>query len=65
MGEWSEERNVQLLAGIDAEINDAAREALKFGTLHEGPKASPATMFEDVYKDMPQHLREQRQQMGY
>jgi 2-oxoisovalerate dehydrogenase E1 component alpha subunit len=33
--------------------------------LHEGPKASPATMFEDVYKDMPQHLREQRQQMGY
>ncbi len=64
-GEWSEERNVQLLAGIDAEINDAAREALKSGTLHEGPKASPATMFEDVYKDMPQHLREQRQQMGY
>lgn len=64
-GEWSEERNVQLLAGIDAEINDAAREALKYGTLHEGPKASPATMFEDVYKDMPQHLREQRQQMGY
>ncbi|WP_374708210.1 thiamine pyrophosphate-dependent enzyme [Pseudochrobactrum sp. sp1633] len=64
-GEWSEERNVQLLAGIDAEINDAAREALKSGTLHEGPKASPATMFEDVYKDMPQHLREQRQQKGY
>ena len=63
-GEWSEERNVQLLASIDAEINDAAREALKYGTLHEGPKASPATMFEDVYKDMPRHLREQRQQMG-
>lgn len=65
IGEWSEERNVQMLAEIDAEINEAAREALKYGTLHEGPKASPATMFDDVYKEMPQHLREQRQQMGY
>lgn len=64
-GEWSEARNVQLLAQIDAEIDDAAREALQSGTLHEGPKASPATMFEDVYKDMPQHLREQLQQSGY
>jgi 2-oxoisovalerate dehydrogenase E1 component alpha subunit len=25
---------------------------------------SAATMFEDVYKDMPEHLRRQRQQLG-
>ena len=41
------------------------REARSHGTLHEGPKPSPAAMFEDVYKEMPRHLREQRQQMGY
>ena len=29
-----------------------------------GPKPSTASMFEDVYKEMPRHLREQRQQLG-
>lgn len=64
-GEWSEERSTQLEAELDQEIAAAAQEARSFGTLHDGPKQSPATMFEDVYKDMPRHLREQRQQLGY
>ncbi|MBS9722220.1 3-methyl-2-oxobutanoate dehydrogenase (2-methylpropanoyl-transferring) subunit alpha [Tianweitania sp. BSSL-BM11] len=64
-GEWSEERSVQLEAELDQEIAAAAQEARGFGTLHDGPKQSPATMFEDVYKDMPRHLREQRQKLGY
>ena len=34
------------------------------GTLHDGPRPSAATIFEDVYKEMPRHLREQRQQLG-
>ena len=42
----------------------AAREAESHGTLHDGPKPSTATMFEGVYKEMPRHLREQRQEMG-
>lgn len=62
---WSEERHVQLIAELEDEIASAAREALSFGTLHDGPKASPATVFEDVYKDMPRHLREQRQELGF
>lgn len=64
-GEWSEERHVQLTAEIDEEVTAAAREARSHGTLHEGPKPSPAAMFEDVYKEMPRHLREQLQQMGH
>ncbi|HEV7414976.1 MAG TPA: thiamine pyrophosphate-dependent dehydrogenase E1 component subunit alpha, partial [Tianweitania sediminis] len=64
-GEWSEERSVQLAAELDAEMSAAASEARALGTLHDGPRLSPATMFEDVYKDMPRHLREQRQQLGY
>jgi 2-oxoisovalerate dehydrogenase E1 component alpha subunit len=63
-GEWSEERHRQMRAEVDAEVLEAAREAESHGTLHGGPKPSSATMFEDVYKEMPRHLREQRQQLG-
>jgi hypothetical protein len=31
--------------------------------LTEGPTLDPATMFEDVYKEMPPHLVRQRQQL--
>ena len=65
IGEWSEERQVQLKAELDDEILAASREARSYGTLQDGPKASPAAMFEDVYKEMPRHLREQRQEMGF
>ena len=63
-GEWSEERDRQMRAEVDAEVLEAAREAESHGTLHDGPKPSSKTMFEDVYKEMPRHLREQRQQLG-
>jgi 2-oxoisovalerate dehydrogenase E1 component alpha subunit len=63
-GEWSEERHAQMQAQVDAEVLEAAREAESHGTLHDGPTPSPASMFEDVYKEMPRHLREQRQQLG-
>jgi 2-oxoisovalerate dehydrogenase E1 component alpha subunit len=61
---WSEERHTQLRAEIDEEVLAAAREAELSGTLHHGPKPSTAEMFEGVYKEMPRHLREQRQEMG-
>src|ERR1700722_1573169 len=64
LGAWSEERHRQMQAEVDAEILDAAKEAESHGTLHDGPKPSAATMFEQVYKEMPRHLREQRQQLG-
>ncbi|HXT09105.1 MAG TPA: thiamine pyrophosphate-dependent enzyme [Roseiarcus sp.] len=63
-GEWSEERQQQMRAEVDAEVLEAARQAESHGTLHDGPTPSPASMFEDVYKEMPRHLREQRQQLG-
>jgi 2-oxoisovalerate dehydrogenase E1 component alpha subunit len=64
VGAWSEERQKQMQAEVDAEILDAAKEAESHGTLHDGPRPSAATMFEQVYKEMPRHLREQRQQLG-
>ena len=42
----------------------ADREAQKFGTLDSGQHFSTKTMFEDVYKEMPPHLRRQRQELG-
>ena len=62
---WSEERHVQAEAEIDAEILAAQKEAESHGTLHTGPKPSVRDMFEDVYEEMPPHLRRQRQEAGY
>ena len=39
-------------------------EAEKHGTLSAGPWASEETLFEDVYKKPPRHLRRQRQEFG-
>jgi 2-oxoisovalerate dehydrogenase E1 component alpha subunit len=64
LGAWSEERQTQLRAEIEEEVLAAAREAEAHGTLHDGPKPSAAAMFEGVHKEMPRHLREQRQEMG-
>ncbi|MGD0190942.1 MAG: thiamine pyrophosphate-dependent enzyme [Rhizomicrobium sp.] len=64
IGEWSDEK--QLAAEKDAveQVRAANKEAEGFGTLGSGSLPSARTMFEDVYKDMPAHLRRQRQQMG-
>ena len=63
-GEWSEERHAQAQKELEAEILTAQKEAESHGTLLDGRVASAATVFDDVYKDMPEHLRQQRQQMG-
>ncbi|HYQ53647.1 MAG TPA: hypothetical protein VES70_24835, partial [Pseudomonas sp.] len=38
--------------------------AEQYGTLANGHIPSAASMFEDVYKEMPDHLRRQRQELG-
>lgn len=63
-GAWSEEEHVRLQREVEEEVIAAQKEAESYGTLADGRIPSPATMFEDVYKDMPEHLRRQRQQLG-
>jgi 2-oxoisovalerate dehydrogenase E1 component alpha subunit len=63
-GWWSDEENDKVQAELEAEVLAAQREAEKYGTLNDGRVPSAATIFEDVYKDMPEHLRQQRQQLG-
>jgi 2-oxoisovalerate dehydrogenase E1 component alpha subunit len=64
IGEWSEAQHEALVAELEQEVITATREAESHGTLGGDSYASAATIFEDVYQDMPAHLRRQRQQMG-
>ena len=64
IGQWSEEQHERLQKELEEEVLAAQKEAESYGTLATGPIPSPASMFEDVYKDMPWHLRRQRQQLG-
>jgi 2-oxoisovalerate dehydrogenase E1 component alpha subunit len=61
---WSEQEHEQVRLELEAEVAAAQKEAESHGTLLDGHIPSAATMFEDVYAEMPAHLRHQRQQMG-
>ncbi|KKJ75674.1 2-oxoisovalerate dehydrogenase [Kiloniella litopenaei] len=63
-GIWSEERHLQTQAEIKDTVLAAQKEAESHGTLHSGGSPSTRDMFEDVYKEMPPHLRRQRQEAG-
>ena len=63
LDEWSEDRHAQLVAELDEAVRAANVEAQSYGTHGTGPHHDPATIFEDVYKDMPWHLREQQQEL--
>ena len=63
LGEWSEERHAALTAELDAQVVAAWKEAVTHGTLGEGPRLNPDTMFEDIFKDVPPRLVRQREQM--
>jgi len=63
-GIWSDEEHESTKKALEVEITAAQKEAEAFGTLSSGYAPSAAEMFDDVYKDMPAHLRAQRQQLG-
>jgi 2-oxoisovalerate dehydrogenase E1 component alpha subunit len=63
-GVWSDAQHHQMKEMLESQVAEAQKLAEKNGTLHDGPHSSPATMFDDVYKEMPLHLRRQRQEAG-
>ena len=48
----------------EAKVKAALKEAESFGTLGDADRISKETMFEDVYADVPWHLREQAKEAG-
>ena len=47
---------------VEAEVLAAQKEAESYGSLASGHVHDASTMFEDVYTDMPEHLKRQREQ---
>ncbi len=60
LGEWSEDRHVTLNEELEKHVMDCWKEAMSYGTLTDGPKLDPDEMFEDVFAEMPEHLKKQR-----
>ena len=63
-GIWNEDRHQQMIDKLTEEVKTAAKEAETYGTLGKGPAPSADGMFRDVFKEMPAHLRRQRQEVG-
>jgi 2-oxoisovalerate dehydrogenase E1 component alpha subunit len=65
LGEWSEAQHRAAVEEALEQVRAAGREAEKIGVLNaEHPAHSRDSMFEDVYKELPWHLRAQRDEAG-
>lgn len=64
-GIWSQDRFVQTEAELMEEVVAVQKEVETHGTFVHPQPLSPADMFQDVYAEMPEHLKRQRQEMGY
>jgi 2-oxoisovalerate dehydrogenase E1 component alpha subunit len=60
---WSDAKHEALEAELREEVMAAWKEAQKYGTMTEGPWLDPATMFDDVYAEVPTHLASQRRRL--
>ena len=60
---WSDAQHEQTNKELNFEVTTALKEAENYGTLLDGKIPSASSMFEDVYKEMPTHLRQQLQQL--
>ncbi|HEX7823201.1 MAG TPA: thiamine pyrophosphate-dependent enzyme [Sphingobium sp.] len=63
LGEWDAERHAAMDAEVAEQVRSAQKAAEKNGILGHGLHQPMETMFEDVFAEMPWHLKEQRQQM--
>jgi 2-oxoisovalerate dehydrogenase E1 component alpha subunit len=59
LGAWSDTEHTALETQLAEEVRAIGREAESYGTLGQGPGHPVSTMFEDVFKEMPWHLRHQ------
>ena len=60
IGEWSERQHTEAQDAAVEAVRAAGRESEAIGVLAEDAQQTRASMFEDVYKDVPWHLAQQR-----
>ena len=63
IGEWDDERHAAQDLELAEYVKAASKEAEKNGILGHGMHQPFETMFEDVFEEMPWHLKEQSEQM--
>jgi 2-oxoisovalerate dehydrogenase E1 component alpha subunit len=63
LGEWSEERHQALTTELEQHVAASWKEAVSHGTLTDAPRLDPELMFQDVFKEMPEHLRRQEAEL--
>ncbi len=59
---WSEEQHTALIGELDEQVKAAQKQAESFGTLSTSTH-DPASMFDDVFKELPPHLLRQRDEL--
>lgn len=62
-GFWSEDQHEVLIDEQKQTVIAAWKEAISFGTMTEGPSLDVSNMFDDVYEEVPENLKRQRQQL--
>jgi len=62
IGAWTQKEHEDAQAEIEAQVMAAQKEAERYGSLLDGHIPPLATMFEDVFKEMPAHLQDQYRQ---
>ncbi len=60
---WSEEQHATLQEEMKQYVMDCWKQAIAYGTMTEGPFLDVHEMFEDVFEEMPQHLKRQQAEL--
>jgi len=62
-GHWSEDKHAALEVEMKTTVIEAWKEAISYGTMTEPPFLDVKLMFEDVFAEMPEHLRKQQEKL--
>ena len=63
LGQWDEARHRALETELTELVSDHWAQAIEKGSAHRGPRLDSALLFEDVYREVPDHLRLQREEL--
>jgi 2-oxoisovalerate dehydrogenase E1 component alpha subunit len=63
LGHWSDKQQAELETEMKEAVSAAWKEAVSYGTLTEPPFLDVRLMFEDVFAEMPEHLRLQKEKL--
>jgi len=63
LGQWSDQQQAELEEEMKTRVIEAWKEAVSYGTMTDPPFLDVHLMFEDVFKEMPEHLKKQQAEM--